>query len=29
MMEVMIIGLEGYEGNKKEPAGVLSRLPVL
>jgi hypothetical protein len=29
MMEVMIYGLKGCEGNKKEPAGVLSRLLVL
>jgi hypothetical protein len=28
MMEVMIFGLAGCEGNKKEPAGVLSRLLV-
>jgi hypothetical protein len=28
MMEVMIFGLVGSEGNKKEPSGVLSRLLV-
>jgi hypothetical protein len=29
MIQVMIYGSEGCEGNKKVPAGVLSRLPVL
>jgi len=29
MMEAMIYGSEGCEGNKKEPAGVLSCLLVL